>query len=216
MRQCRPVVGDVRKLWIEGLAGQLECALRWHDGARARAVLAHPHPLHGGTLHNPVVFHADRELSRLGLSTLRFNFRGTGTSQGTHDEGRGEVEDVAAAVCWLARLGNPSPLLLVGYSFGAWCGIRHAVRDPTVAAVIAIGLPLSKYSFDVLTDLDRPLTVVQGSADELGSAAEVREALARLRPDARVIAVEGASHLFPGRAADAAAAVAAAARELVG
>jgi alpha/beta superfamily hydrolase len=184
-------------------------------GARGRAVIAHPHPLHGGTLHNPVVFHVDRELHGLGLSTLRFNFRGVGASQGAHDEGRGEVEDVGAAVRWLAGIDAGTPLLLVGYSFGSWCCVRHAVRDPAVAALIAIGLPVRKYAFDALAELDRPVAVVQGTADEFGSAAEVRAALAITRPDARVTAIEGASHLFPGRVRDAAAAVAAAAAALL-
>lgn len=130
---------EPRKLWIEGPAGPLEAVLRASCPPRAGAVLAHPHPLHGGTLGNSVIFHADRELNRAGLTTLRFNFRGVGASAGAHDAGRGEVDDLAAAASWLAGLTPRQPLLVVGYSFGAWCAIRHAARSSSVAGVIAIG-----------------------------------------------------------------------------
>jgi alpha/beta superfamily hydrolase len=192
-----------RKLWIEGPAGQLEAVLRLASPTRATALLAPPHPLHGGTLDNPVVFHADRELNRAGFTTLRFNFRGTGSSEGEHDDGRGEVEDLAHAASWLRGAAADVPLLLVGYSFGAWCALRHAVRAPEVAAVIAIGLPLRLYPIDEVHELNRPLAVVQGSDDEFGSPDEIRSRAGHA--DLRV--VEGATHRFQGRATDVAIAV---------
>jgi alpha/beta superfamily hydrolase len=97
-------VAEVRKLWIPGPAGRIEAALRVAAEPPATAVVAHPHPVHGGTLHNPVVFHSERQLHEIGLTTLRFNFRGVGGSQGMHDEGRGEVEDLAAAASWIRGL----------------------------------------------------------------------------------------------------------------
>ena len=206
---------DVRKLWIEGPAGRLECALRVACPTRAAAVLAHPHPLHGGTLHNPVIFHADRELHRAGWTTLRFNFRGVGTSEGTHDDGRGEAGDVAAAVAWLRGIAPDLPLALVGYSFGAWCAIRQAVEEPSVAMVIAIGLPVRAYAFGEVASLGRPLSVVQGSDDEFGSPAEVRAVLDRADPPGEMTVLPGASHLFPGRVPEAAAAVRDAAERLL-
>ena len=163
-------MSEVRKLWFEGPAGRLEAALRVAATPRAAAVVAHPHPLYGGSLHNPVVFHAERGLNAAGLTTLRFNFRGVGSSEVAHDEGRGEVEDVAAAACWLRGAAPGAPLLLVGYSFGAWCALRHALGDPSVAAFVALGLPLSRYDFDEVRHLDRPLAVVQGTAFGLGPA----------------------------------------------
>jgi len=201
----------VRKLWIEGPAGRLEAALRLATPSRAIAVVAHPHPLHGGTLHNPVVFHSDRELHRLGLTTLRFNFRGVGTSEGAHDEGRGEVEDIGAAVSWLRGLVPKVPLLLVGYSFGSWCSVRHALTEPDVAALIAIGLPVRNYPFDEIERLARPLSVIQGTHDEFGSPDEVRALLDRAEPRGVLHTIDGAEHLFPSQAPDAATAVAAAA-----
>jgi len=184
--------------------------------ARAVAVLAHPHPLQGGSLHNPVVFHCERELNRAGLTTLRFNFRGVGTSDGDYDKGLGEVDDVAAALSWARGLAPQLPLFLVGYSFGAWCGIRHAVTNSKLSALIAIGLPLTaRFPLPELERLSCPLTVVQGSDDEFGSPVDLRALLERCKPEAKLRVVEGATHLFPDRARDAAMQVTAAAAELL-
>lgn len=210
-----PEVAPGQRLWIEGPAGRLEAVLRAATAPRGSAVVAHPHPLHGGTLHNPVVFHADRELNRAGLSTLRFNFRGVGTSDGSHDEGRGEVHDLASAARWLRALAPGAPLLLVGYSFGSWCAIRHAVADREVAGVIAIGLPVRVYPFLELRDLRCPFAVVQGSEDEFGTPAEVEALLDGAGVTAPVLTVPGTSHLFPGKAPLAAGLVVEAAETFV-
>ncbi len=193
-------MSELRNLWIPGPAGRLEAALRVACPARAIAVVAHPHPEHGGTLHNPVVFHSERGLHRAGLTTLRFNFRGVGTSEGRHDEGRGEVDDLAAAASWLQGIARELPLLLVGYSFGAWCSIRHAVKDNGVAGLIAVGLPLRNYGFDELRQLRCPLAVIQGSDDEFGSPTEVEQALSGVAPPPTVQIIPDARHLFRGTA----------------
>jgi alpha/beta superfamily hydrolase len=197
-------VGDVRTIWIEGAAGRLEAAAREAETARAAAVIAHPHPQYGGTLHNPVIFHADRELNRAGWSTLRFNFRGAGSSEGSHDEGEGEVDDVASAVKWLRGEVSDVPLLIVGYSFGSWCGLRYAMGDRGVAAVVVIGMPVRIYAFDDVVRFGRPLAVVQGSHDQFGSPDEVEALLESARPPGRLYRVEGADHLFDGRAPEVA------------
>jgi alpha/beta superfamily hydrolase len=209
-------VAEQRKLWIEGPAGRLEAALRVACPARAAAVVAHPHPLHGGTLHNPVVFHTDRELARAGWTTLRFNFRGVGTSDGTHDEGRGEVGDLGAAVNWLRGAARGVPLLVVGYSFGSRCALRHALGDVGVAAVIAIGFPvgLEDLSAEVRA-LGRPFAVVQGTRDEFGDPEQVRATIEGAEPAPELFTIEGADHLFTGRAGEAAAAVVFAAEALL-
>ena len=193
-------MSEIRKLWIPGPAGRLEAALRVSCPARAAAVVAHPHPAHGGTMHNPVIFHAERELFRSGFTTMRFNFRGVGESQGEYDECRGEVEDLAAATSWLRGVALGLPLFLVGYSFGSVCSIRLAVNDDTVQAVIGIGLPARIFELDDVERLGRPLAVVQGSEDEFASPGEVRELLSRARPEGRLIEIPDASPLFPGRA----------------
>ncbi len=209
-------MSEVRRLWIPGPAGRLEAALRVAHAPRALGVVAHPHPLHGGTLDNAVVFHAERELHRMGLTTLRFNFRGAGASEGVHDEGRGEVEDVAAAVTWLRGLGDDAPLLLVGYSFGSWCALRHAVRDPSVRGLIALGLPVAIYDVaPSIALLGRPFAVVQAEADEVGDLAAVRAALRGARPAAALRIVDGTTHLFPGKAREAATEVTAAALSML-
>lgn len=206
------VVGHARKLWIEGPVGRIEAVLRIAAPARAAAVLAHPHPLHGGTLHNPVVFHADRELNRAAFTTLRFNFRGVGTSEGVHDDGRGEVDDLGRVAVWLRGLAPRVPLLVVGYSFGSVCALRLAADDRRVAAVLAIGLPVRLGGLEVLDRFDRPLAVVQGAEDEFGSVEEVRRRVGR---EAVVRVIDGATHLFAGRAADVGREVSTAAESLL-
>jgi alpha/beta superfamily hydrolase len=201
-------VSNSRELFIEGPAGKLEAAVRVAEQPRAAVVLAHPHPLYGGTLHNPVIFHADRQLSRRGMTTLRFNFRGVEGSDGFHDDGRGEIGDVAAAAAYARALAPGRPLILVGYSFGSRCSIAEAIADRTVAGCVAIGLPVRIYDFQDLPLLGRPLAVVQGTNDEFGSIEEVEAVLASASPKATLYTVSGATHLFPGRAPEAAARVA--------
>jgi hypothetical protein len=209
-------VSEVRRLWIPGPAGRLEAALRVARSPTATAVVAHPHPLHGGTLDNAVVFHVERELHRIGLTTLRFNFRGVGTSEGLHDEGRGEVLDVGAAGAWLRGLAPELPALVVGYSFGSWCAIRHAAQDSTIRGVIALGLPLAIYDLPgPLAALHRPLAVVQAESDEFGSPETLRSILDPLRPPGDLRVVPGTTHLFPGKARQAAAEAVLAARRIL-
>jgi alpha/beta superfamily hydrolase len=208
-------MGDARRLQIDGPAGKLEAALRESEHPPGAVVLAHPHPLYGGTLNNPVVFHADRELNRAGLTTLRFNFRGVEGSDGFHDDGRGEIGDVAAAAAWLRALVPGKPLILVGYSFGSRCAIAHAIADPSVAGVVAIGLPPRIWPFDDLPSLRRPLAVVQGTEDEFGPIDEVEALLAAADPPGKLYAIPGASHLFPGRAQEAALRVVDAVKEML-
>ena len=200
-------MGRAQRLWIEGPAGRLEAALRLAAPARAAVLLAHPHPLHGGTLDHPVLFHADRELNRAGSLTLRFNFRAVGTSEGRHDAGRGELDDLRDVARWLRGLDPSLPLVLVGFSFGAWCAVRHAVEDGEVAGLIALGLPLRLYSFEALERFRRPFAVVQAEHDEFGSPAEIEALARRAVPAGRVWVVPGAEHRLDGQAPAAAAAV---------
>jgi alpha/beta superfamily hydrolase len=165
----------------------------------------------------PVIFHSGRELNRAGLTTVRFNFRGVGESEGRYDEGRGEVEDLQAALTWACGLASDAPLLLVGYSFGAWCGIRQAATDSRVKAVIAIGLPLTaRFPLPELEQLRCPLVVVQGGEDEFGPPDDLRARLERDKPDAQLRVLEGTDHFFADRTRDVAAEVRAAAEELLG
>jgi alpha/beta superfamily hydrolase len=207
-------VSEVRKLWLPGPAGRLEGALRVAREPKATVVVAHPHPQHGGTLDNAVVFHTERELHRLGMTTLRFNFRGVGGSEGQHDDGRGEVDDVAAAVAWLRGLADDVPALLCGYSFGSWCALRYALGDRSIAGVVALGLPVDLYDVTgAVAALGRPLLVVQAEADEFGSPEAVRAALSGALPPASLRVIPDTTHLFPGKARDVAAEVVLGVRE---
>ena len=200
-------MGNARAVWIDGPAGRLEGMLRESPAPRAAAVVAHPHPLYGGTLHNPVVFHADRELHHAGLTTLRFNFRGVGRSEGLHDDGRGETEDVGAVAAWLRGRTPGVPHVLVGYSFGSRCCVGYAASDRSVRAVVAIGFPVRLWDLSETTRLDRPFAVVQGTRDEFGPIDEVERVLDRMVPKGRLYRIEGAEHLFIGRAPEVAARV---------
>jgi alpha/beta superfamily hydrolase len=209
-------VSATRSIFIDGPVGRLEAAVRAANDPRAVVVLAHPHPLYGGTLHNPVIFHADRELNLRGSTTLRFNFRGVGKSDGVHDNGLGEVHDLAAAVRAAREMASAKPLIVVGYSFGSRCAITYALSDPQVSGVVAIGLPVRLWSFDDLPSLQRPLAVVQGTVDEFGSIAGVEAVIARAAPPGVLYPVAGASHLFPGRAPEVGRAVGDAVDRLLG
>src|SRR6202045_3411974 len=136
-----PETSSIRSLFLTGPAGRLEALLNaCSPSATHAAVVCHPQPLFGGTLHNKVVFHTMKALNSFGFPVLRFNFRGTGLSQGEHDEGRGEVDDVGTALAWLDAEFH-LPLVFAGFSFGAAVGLRAACSDTRVSALIGVGVP---------------------------------------------------------------------------
>lgn len=185
-----------------GPEGPLEALYQYPEGAEdatAAAIVCHPHPLFGGTMHNKVVYRLARALRRAGLPVLRFNFRGVGRSAGRYAEGQGEVSDARAALDWLAARCPGRPLWVAGFSFGAWVGARLAATDARVAGVIAAGLPVKLEGFGYLDDLGgRPMLVVQGEHDEHGPVDAVRAALARI-DNVRLVIVPAADHFFEGR-----------------
>src|SRR6202790_1413182 len=134
---------DSKNFFLQGPAGPLE-ALLWtpaSSGAPALAALVcHPHPLFGGTLHHKVVYNAAKALDALGVAVLRFNFRGTGLSAGTHDKGIGEREDVQTAIDFLAAEFPGTPLLAAGFSFGSIAALGAGCAEPRVAELIGLGL----------------------------------------------------------------------------
>src|SRR5690349_8002445 len=138
----QPAAPAIRSFFLDGPAGPLEALLNEGvPGATHAGLVCHPHPLFGGTLHNKVVFHAMKALNALGIPVLRFNFRGTGLSQGAHDNGIGEVEDVRTALDWLDREFQ-LPIVFTGFSFGAAIGLQAACADARVAAVAGLGTPV--------------------------------------------------------------------------
>jgi len=134
----------IRSFTLKGPAGNLEALLNLGTSSASHAALvAHPHPMFGGTLHNKVVFHTMKALNSFGWPVLRFNFRGTGLSQGEHDYGRGEVDDVRAAIDWLDQEFH-LPLIFAGFSFGSVVGLQAACPDERVRALIGLGLPVGQ------------------------------------------------------------------------
>jgi uncharacterized protein len=195
--------GDLR-----GPAGALEALIEPPEGeATGAAIVCHPHPLHGGTMHNKVVFRAARGAVEAGFHALRFNFRGVGRSEGIHDEGRGEVDDARAALELVARLVPGRPLVAAGFSFGAWIALRAGLADRRVAGLVAIGLPLTRADFSFVDPDGRPILVVQGDRDEFGPLVDVRRAVARWGARARLEVLEGAGHFFDGRLGEVTVAV---------
>ena len=179
--------------------GHLEAALRNPDGnLRGGGLFCHPHPLHGGSMNTKAIYRATQGLNDVGLRTLRFNFRGVGFSTGTFEEGIGELEDVRAAIDWL-ELGTPGlPLVVGGHSFGSLVGLSVGVDDPRVKALVGLGLPIHVYDYTFLAGVEKPVLIVQGEADEYGSAREVAGVLGGLGDRVVVRSLPGAGHLFEG------------------
>jgi len=199
----------IRSLFLDGSAGRLEALLNAGaaDPTHA-AVVCHPHPLFGGTLHNKVVFHTMKALNSYGFPVLRFNFRGTGLSQGEHDHGKGETDDVRTALDWLDAEYH-LPLIFAGFSFGAAVGLRAAYDDPRVRALIGIGTPVAPvaadieeprvYTFDFLRDCVKPKLFVSGARDQFGPRAKLEALLASIPEPKKLVVIEGADHFFEGR-----------------
>ena len=189
-------------LFIPVEHGQLEAILKEprQDPPKGVALVLHPHPLGGGTMHNKVVFRAAAALNDAGLTTLRINFRGVGQSTGEHDEGRGEQEDARAGLDYLSQSYRALRILLCGFSFGARVGLNVGVKDPRVAYLIGIGTPLEMYDFSFLTACRKPLLLVHGEHDEYGGVERLRELVADLEKSVpvKLVVVPGAGHFFEG------------------
>ena len=199
-----------KNLFSPGPAGKMEAVL-WtpHFGTPdgSAALLCHPHPLFGGTLHNKVVYHAAKALDGLGMPVLRFNFRGAGLSEGQHDRGRGELDDVRAALAFLASEFPRATLLLAGFSFGCWVGLRVGCEDPRVNRLIGIGAPVNNSDFRYLTECQKPKLFVHGSKDEHGDVNKVRKMVEELPGENELVVVDGVDHFFTGKVEELGAAI---------
>jgi len=199
----------IRSLFLNGPAGNLEALLNGGaNNATHAALVCHPHPLFGGTLHNKVVFHTMKALNSFSFPVLRFNFRGTGLSQGEHDRGVGEVEDVRTALDWLNREFH-LPLIFAGFSFGAAVGLRAACADSRVTALIGAGVPVAPvaadteeprvYTFDFLRDCTLPKLFISGARDQFGPRAKLAALVDSIPEPKKLVLIEGADHFFEGR-----------------
>jgi alpha/beta superfamily hydrolase len=176
-------------------AGRLEALYRELQDPAGVAVICHPHPLGGGTLHNKVVFRAARGLENANVATLRFNFRGTGASAGRHEEGEGEQLDVIAAIDWVVRHHPGKKLFVGGFSFGAWVASRVACEMPNVDALFLIGTPVNKYDFGYLRQCEKPMLFLHGTQDEYGDVDKLEKLIPTVR-NAESVIVTGADHFF--------------------
>jgi hypothetical protein len=200
---------SIRSLFLDGPAGRLEALLNaGAANATHAALVCHPHPLFGGTLHNKVVFHTMKALNSFGFPVLRFNFRGAGLSQGEHDQGNGEVDDVRTALDWLDAEYH-LPLLFAGFSFGAAVGLRAACADTRVRAVIGVGTPVVPvaeateeprvYALDFLHQCTKPKLFVSGARDQFGPRGKLEALVASVPEPKQLVLIEGADHFFEGR-----------------
>ena len=190
-----------RSLLIPGPAGRLE-ALLWTSGAAAPAMaglVCHPHPLFGGTMHNKVAFQAAKSLHRAGFPVLRFNFRGAGLSEGEHDRGRGERDDVRSALDFLSEEFPGVPVVLAGFSFGAWVGLRVGAEDARVAQLAGLGIPVNDSNFSYLRECAKPKLFVVGTEDRFAARDRVESLFEALPEPKRLVFVEGADHFFTGK-----------------
>ena len=193
---------ESRNFFLQGSAGRLE-ALLWRPTGGKKpplaAIVCHPHPLFGGTMHNKVVYQAAKSLDQFGLPVLRFNFRGAGKSAGAHDRGRGEQDDIRAAIDFLADEFPGLPVLLAGFSFGSWVGLRAGCEDVRVAELIGIGVPVNDSGFSYLSACRKPKLFVQGGKDQFGAPDKVKTLVASLPGENRLITVNDADHFFTSK-----------------
>jgi len=187
---------------LRGPAGRLEALLNsGRDDAPYSALICHPHPAGGGTMHNKVVYHTMKAFSSFGLPVLRFNFRGTGLSEGEHDDGLGEQDDVRAALSWL-ELNFRRPILFAGFSFGSQVGLRACCGDVRVKGLIGLGLPVRAagrdYKYGFLPKCLAPKLFLSGDHDEFGPREELTRVWESAPEPKRAVWIEGADHFFQG------------------
>ncbi|NIL93830.1 MAG: alpha/beta fold hydrolase [Woeseiaceae bacterium] len=191
------------KLAIPGPAGKLEAILEGAgaSGIRGAAVVLHPHPQHGGTMHNKVAHSLARAFVRSGFAVLRFNFRGTEGSEGAYDNGVGELDDARAAVAWLQTRYPDVPLWLAGFSFGAAIAVRAALVSP-VAGLVSVAPAIYRFANNLEGQPDCPWLIIQGDEDELVEVDETVEWIDSLEPGPELLVMTGAEHFFHGRLND--------------
>jgi alpha/beta superfamily hydrolase len=195
----------IESLFLPGPAGKLEALLEEPedlsdslDGPRLCAVICHPHPLFGGTMHNKVVYRMARGLRRAGLAVLRFNFRGVGASEGAHANSIGEVEDARAALEWLRSRYPQAGYALAGFSFGARVITRLGCAVGEAAFLMAAGFPTEREGFDYLARCRSPKIFIQSTNDQYGPRAALEAAFAGFAEPKQLFWVEAEDHFFTG------------------
>lgn len=186
--------------FIPGPAGRLEALLEEPEdrAPREAAVVCHPHPQYGGTMHNKVVYRIARGLRRAGRAVLRFNYRGVNLSEGEYGGGEGELDDARAALNWLRARYPDLPYVLAGFSFGSRIALRLGCQLPDMQRVIAVGFPTNYGTQSYLTDCHMDKIFIQSTHDEYGPVDELREHLKEVHEPKRLILIEAEDHYFKG------------------
>ena len=198
---------DIRAITVEiaGPAGLIEGLINAKTGTepKAIAVLGHPLPTAGGTMHTKAVFHAAKALARIDVPVLRFNFRGVGRSVGSFSDGPGEREDLRAALAFMmARYPDVKRVWCGGMSFGSWVALLVGAEDPRVTALIGIACPVTKYDYSAVVAAGKPTFLVHGERDELIPMQEIRKFYALLPEPKELVVIDGADHLFDGKVSE--------------
>jgi alpha/beta superfamily hydrolase len=192
---------------IPGPVGKLEALLdEPATTPRAAVVFAHPHPLYGGTMHTKVVYAGAKALQRIGCAVLRFNFRGVGTSAGTFDEGRGELDDFRAALNFMAERYPGLELWTAGFSFGAWISLTAGASDGRVSVLLAIAPP-TRYDLSAVLTSDKPKFFIHGERDDIFPPKEIQQFYATAREPKELVVIDAADHLFDGKVSEVADAI---------
>jgi len=206
------VTEDVSRLVpveLEGPAGRIEGLLQEREGAEPAtvALVCHPHPLYGGTLHNKVTHRVAATLHARGAVVLRFNFRGVGKSEGIHDRGQGELQDSLVLLEWLQRRHPRARAWVAGFSFGSWVASRVAAAEPTVGQLILVAPPVHTQTFEEMRTCPVPKLVIQGTADEVCKPENLERVFPSWAEPKRLERVDGASHFFDRKLAELGAAI---------
>jgi alpha/beta superfamily hydrolase len=193
---------QTEKLFVDGPVGRLEAILEMPGSGQLSgcAVVCHPHPQHGGTMHNKVAHTLAREFVAEGLLTLRFNFRGTEASDGEFDNGVGELDDALAAIAWVREKFPAGPIWLAGFSFGAAIAVRAAIATE-VAGLISVAPAISRFANGLKDQPRCPWLVVLGDEDELVDLNDTIDWLNGLEEGPELLVVPGGEHFFHGKLA---------------
>jgi uncharacterized protein len=206
MSQAAPFATQIRSIDdLRSSAGHLEAVLNTgRDDAPYAALVCHPHPPSGGTLHNKVVYNTMKVFSSLGLPVVRFNFRSAGLSEGAYDDGKGEQDDVRAALGWMEQ-NLKLPILFAGFSFGAYVGLRTCCGNPRVKGLVGLGLPVRAhyrdYTYEFLPQCSQPKLFISGDSDEFSPRDAMEQALEIAKEPKQLNWVAGADHFFQGTSA---------------